>query len=332
MAAPKPEGRYRRVQVRTWGDEKFGKLTPLLPSGQALWLYLLVGPHPGSIPGLFRAGRAGMSEDLGWEVEDFDKAFAEASGQGMVEADFKARVVWLPQAVKHNRPESPNVVRSWRAQIAELPECELKGRAMASLRASVEALGEAYAEAFAEACGLSPPKPSGKASGKASPNQEQEQEQEQEEDLKDGLVPGTGAAADGAGTAPRKGQGAKRVREITEQAMAAYNAALAKPHGLLPKATLANDDRLKAIRKVLPTASAICQQEFGTERVTPEFWEALFAAAADDPFHSGRQPGGEGHESWTPDFDFLVRGSVVTKLFERALSAAEAADAGQVPA
>ena len=69
--------RYRKVEVKTWGDAKFRRLSKIQPSGQALWLFLITGPHTGPIPGLFRAGRAAMAEELDWDLEDFDKAFAE---------------------------------------------------------------------------------------------------------------------------------------------------------------------------------------------------------------------------------------------------------------
>lgn len=177
-----PKGRYRKVEVRTWGDEKFRALTPMPPSGQGLWLFLITGPHTTSIPGLFRAGRAAMAEELGWEQEAFDEAFREVFQQGMAQADFQARVVWVPNAIKHNRPESPNVVRSWGSEFDLIPECDLKWEALECLRASVCGLGEGFAKAFNETFGM----PSGKASPKplpkAMPNQEQEQEQEQEKE------------------------------------------------------------------------------------------------------------------------------------------------------
>jgi hypothetical protein len=173
---PKSSGRYRKVEVRTWGDKKFRELSPMPPCGQGLWLFLITGPHTGPIPGLFRAGRAAMAEELGWELEAFDKAFGEAFRQGMVEADFRARVMWVPNALKHNKPESPNVVKSWASEFDLIPECDLKWRAFDALRASIHALGEAYGEAFDKTFA----KPSGKPSPKTTGNQEQEQEQEQD--------------------------------------------------------------------------------------------------------------------------------------------------------
>lgn len=185
--------RYRKIEVKTWSDEKFRRLSPLPPSGQGLWLFLMTGPHTGPIPGLFRAGRAGMAEELGWEIEAFDEAFGEVSSQGMVKADFKARLVWLPNALKHNKPESPNVVRSWRAELDLLPECELKAEAIRSIGEHLASIGEAYVRAFHEALfrgetDLTPSHggdavmPSGKALAKPSPKTMANQEQEQEQD------------------------------------------------------------------------------------------------------------------------------------------------------
>lgn len=177
---PKTTSRYRKVEVRTWGDAKFRALTPIPPCGQGLWLFLITGPHTGPIPGLFRAGRAAMAEELGWEMEAFDEAFREAFQQGMVEADFKARVMWVPNAIKHNKPESPNVVKSWASEFDLIPECDLKWKAFEALKASIHALGEAYGKAFQDTLSKPSGKPLIKPLAKTSPNQEQEQEQEQE--------------------------------------------------------------------------------------------------------------------------------------------------------
>ncbi len=315
-----PRTRYRRLEVRTWADDKFRRLTPMLPSGQSLWLFLLAGPHTSPIPGLFRAGRAGMAEELGWEQEAFDKAFAEVHALGMAVADFSARLVWLPKAITHNRPESPNVVRSWRVELALLPECELRTRALAALREFLESMGKPFAQAFDEAMGVAPPtKAKGSRKGRAKPSPE-----------------GLGESGTGTGAGTGEGQNptgdgekgdravreALRLEQVTQEAMDAYNATLAAPAGLLARAVLVNDARKAGVRRALPTIRSICQAEFGNERVTPKFWQLLFGAAANDPFHSGQQPGGQGHEGWRPDFDYLIRPQVIAKLFERAVSGA----------
>lgn len=164
-----PNSRYRKIEIKMWGDSKFQSLSPIQPSGQALWIYLLTGPHTGVIPGLFKAGRAAMAEDIGWEMEAFDKAFGEAFRQGMAKADWKARLVWLPNAILHNKPESPNVVIYWGREFDHLPECDLKNEAYESLKASIYALGEAYGKAFDKAFVKASAKPLVKAWGKGLP-------------------------------------------------------------------------------------------------------------------------------------------------------------------
>jgi hypothetical protein len=165
--------------VRLWGDKKFRSLTPIKPSGQALFLYLLTNPNTTSLPGLFRAGAAAMAEELGWELKDFRQAFEEVLNQGLVKADFDARVVFIPNVIKYNKPQSPNVVKSWATHWDEIPECELKSVAYQALKDFVKDIGESFAEAFDEAIN--------KPFCKSMPNQEQDQEQKQEQEQENNI-------------------------------------------------------------------------------------------------------------------------------------------------
>lgn len=83
--------RYRTIDVPIWGDEKFRAPSPIKPSGQTLFLYLLTNPNTNSIPGLYRAGATGMAEELGWPVEDFLQAFREVSAQGLASSPYEAQ-------------------------------------------------------------------------------------------------------------------------------------------------------------------------------------------------------------------------------------------------
>lgn len=176
--------RYRKVEVKTWKDAKFRTLTPIPPCGQGLWLWLLTGPHTTNIPGVLTGTDRVMAAELHWPVEAFRKAFGELSAKAMAMGDFDAGLTFLPKAVKpggeggeggkgRNKPESPNVVRSWRDTWDELPDCRLKLHVWEHLRAFCKALGEPYLKAFGEACD--------KPSVNPMPNQDQEQEQEQEQ-------------------------------------------------------------------------------------------------------------------------------------------------------
>jgi hypothetical protein len=158
------------------GDERYMRLSPVLPSGQSLWVYLLTGPHTGPIPGVFVAGRAAMAEALNWGSEDFAKAFAEVLREGLAEFDERTRLCFIPNAIYHNIPANPNVVKSWRAALLQLPECDMRGRIFEHLTSALSEVSEAFSKAFRESCGKAFENASLKDSGK----QEQEQEQEQE--------------------------------------------------------------------------------------------------------------------------------------------------------
>lgn len=170
--------RYRNIDVRIWGDEKFRSLSPLQPNAQGLFLYLLTNPHITTIPGLYRSGIAAMAEELGWPIDGFKAALDELIQQGLIIADINARVIFIPNAIKYNKPQSANVVRSWASHWDEIPECELKNVAFRHLKAFVEGLEESYRKAFHEIFDETTGKPIPKAFAKTKRNQEQEQDQE----------------------------------------------------------------------------------------------------------------------------------------------------------
>ena len=175
----KKSSRYRKIECRMWGDEKFCSLSPILPSGQALWIYLLTGPHTNLIPGLFRSGEAAMAENLDWPLEGFREAFREVFREGMAKGDWKAKIIWVQNAIFCNKPASSNVVLSWSTEWDLIPECELKLESYKFLESAMVAFGEAYVVAFRKACRKPSLKASRKPSGNPPRNQEQEQEQEQ---------------------------------------------------------------------------------------------------------------------------------------------------------
>jgi hypothetical protein len=184
MARLDGESIYRRIAVRMHADEKVLRLTKPQPCGLALWWNLLAGEQTSIIPGLFRIGEAAFAEQLGWDIEGFRQAFKEVEDQGLVKADWKSRLVWVPKAIKHNVPASPNVVLHWRDAWDLLPECDLKEKAKASLKAFLKAYSEPYAKAFDKVTEKKTPKPSGMSSGKASPNQEAGSSKQEEESSK----------------------------------------------------------------------------------------------------------------------------------------------------
>jgi hypothetical protein len=146
----KRHGRYRKVEVSTYSDEKFLQLTPVKPSGQSLWFYLLTGKHTTAIPGLSGLGLLTLAEQLRWPLPMLKKHWLEIERLGMGKADWDAPCIWLPKAHLYNEPESPNVVRAWMKALKEIPACRLRDEAVSALKAYTEGRGEAFAEAFEE--------------------------------------------------------------------------------------------------------------------------------------------------------------------------------------
>lgn len=190
------EGRYSKVTRRIWSDDRFRALSAPKPNGRDLFIRLLTAPELTAIPGLFQAWSWGIAQSLGWSIRGFESAMRELRKAGLAEYDEASGTFWLSNALRHNEPESPNVIRGWAIAWAELPESELKAKALRTFSEWATAKGQPWVQALEEAtgktCSNPEPKPSGNPSGnpsrkpsgnpsqKAMANQEQEQEQEQD--------------------------------------------------------------------------------------------------------------------------------------------------------
>ena len=180
--------RYRKISPCIWND---AKVRGLSDKGKLTLFLLLTHPNMTSL-GALRANLPGLACELGWKTSVFARAFRELLDCGMARQDADAQLIWFPKFLKHNAPESPNVVRGWAAAFEELPECPLKLDVLAGAWATLAAFGEGFRDAFREVFGEILPKPCEKASAslpeslsegfrQPCPNQEQEQEQEQEQ-------------------------------------------------------------------------------------------------------------------------------------------------------
>lgn len=180
--------RYRKISPCIWND---AKVRGLSDKGKLTLFLLLTHPNMTSL-GALRANLPGLACELGWKTSVFARAFRELLDCGMARQDADAQLIWFPKFLRHNAPESPNVVRGWAAAFEELPECPLKLDVLAGAWATLAAFGEGFRDAFREVFGEVLPKPCEKPSAslheslsegfrQSCPNQEQEQEQEQEQ-------------------------------------------------------------------------------------------------------------------------------------------------------
>lgn len=158
--------RYRKIDTRIWNDKKFNSLTD---DAKLVFMYFLSHQHLTYI-GAMRATAPGLACEMRWDAGRFKLAFDQITSLNMAKYDESCSFLWLPNFIKYNRPESPNVVKSWDQLLDYLPECDLKDELIASVRAFVKTMTAAFSEALP------------KAFLKGMPYQEQEQDQEQEQE------------------------------------------------------------------------------------------------------------------------------------------------------
>jgi hypothetical protein len=162
--------KYRKIDPRIWNDQDF---RPLSDSAKLVFLFLLTHPHLTAI-GAMRGTAVGLASELGWSEKDFRKAFAELLRKPFLKVCETASYIGIPNFIKYNQPENPNVLKSWESALDYIPECDFKWQLIQDVKAFAEGLGKAFAEAL--------PKAFAKGIRKPLPNHEQEQEQEQEQE------------------------------------------------------------------------------------------------------------------------------------------------------
>lgn len=266
--------RYRKIDPRIWNDEKFRTMSH---EGQRLFLFVLTHPSLTMI-GAMRATQSGLSEELGLDAKAFREAFGEALSKGMLKYDEKAFLLWLPNFLKYNAPESPNVVKSWGSALDLLPECDLRKEVLSSAKAFISTMSKAFAEALPKVFKEALPK----AISKTMPNQEQEQEQ----DIRNTKEKPASRKSDDF-----------RV-SVFPKIVSRYNSILGNK---LPRVSAQSDKRIEKCRK---WANALYREK-GCKSQDELLVEAekFFRQVLRCPFLLG-ESGGDRH--WRADFDFLM--------------------------
>ena len=233
---------YRRVDCRMWGDAKFRRLSE---QAKLLWVYLLTGPETTSLPGLIVCGRAQLAESLGWLPQRLGERFGELSSLGMAKADWDARLIWLPNAVKYNLPANPNVVwgpKGWAGHWGLIPECSLQIEAWHALRSAMEQLPQPFLEGFLRSFPQPSPQPLPQPLPPPSRCQDQDQDQDQDQEQKESRATLSPVPAD-AGDID-SGPSPKEIQAVYEHYLATMGKTTATYH-LTPKRRAKIVSRLK---------------------------------------------------------------------------------------
>lgn len=138
---------YRKVDTRIWNDAKFNRLSD---HGKLAFLMMLTHPNMTAL-GAMRGTVEGLTAEMGWRSEGLREAFQEAFAEGMAEACPEGPLIALPNFLKYNRPESPNVIKAWAKAWEILPECWLKNVVAQRAEALSKDLSKGFRKAFVEA-------------------------------------------------------------------------------------------------------------------------------------------------------------------------------------
>jgi hypothetical protein len=288
--------KYRKISPAIWNDGNFKAFSD---NAKLVFFMLLTHPHTSAI-GTLRAFLPGLAPELGWSEKAFREAFGEAFAKSMVKVDEKAGLIWLPKFLKHNPPESPNVVKSWVNSYEECPECALKNEVFYNIKDFAEALPEAFREAF------------GEAFAKSMPNQEQEQEQDKENTPIGVFVPGkpeTPAEADETGKEQPPSKADSPPSCPQEAIKDAYHELLPE----LPRMKTWGGDREKNMRSRWRERWAA--HKYRTQSEGVDYFRRLFAYIRDSDFLMGRTTDRQG-KSFSASLDWILLPRNFAKIIE----------------
>lgn len=129
--------RYRSVCLRIWSDDKFPEASD---DAKLVWFHLFTNALNHTGLGLYKAGIAGLAEEMRWPLVRYRKAFDECARRHFIEHDAKTLLIRFPNYFKHkpNHPRSPNVVRAWGRWWRELPDSPLKEKCKGDIGTMLE--------------------------------------------------------------------------------------------------------------------------------------------------------------------------------------------------
>ena len=305
--------RFRKIDVRIWNDRKFREL-----DDQAKLAFLLLLTHPDTNQlGLIRTRSVALAFDLGWQPDVMANAIQTLCKTGMLMADEKAGLMFIPNFLKYNPPNGINSAKSWSGILDLLPECDLLDQALVRLKTFIDRLSEGVREGVPEDLKNAIQHVIDKTNLQPCRIQEQEQEQEQEQDLyeqPDGCSWSTPAAP----TPELALNEEEKIRPVTkapipyQRIVDLYNTKLG-PY--LRVCKVLNPTRRSNIRaRWTDVAKAVKSAD--PEDVINGF-SAYFDKVARSDFLMGKCPASPGHSRpFSADFDWIMNSTNFTCIYE----------------
>jgi hypothetical protein len=172
--------RYRKIDIQINNDAKFRQLSHM---EQWTWFKLMTHERMTSI-GAMKVSISGLADELKIQKKQLNRHFFTLIQEKFIHYDEKNLLLWFPNFLKYNTPESPNCIKNWPKALEVLPECELRALLIQhSALFVVENLSKAYSEALPKAFKEGLPE----ALRQGFANQKQEQKQDNTPLLRKGV-------------------------------------------------------------------------------------------------------------------------------------------------
>lgn len=300
--------KYRKISTHIWNDEQFREF-----SNDAKFIFLFILTHPTMTSlGALRGNVPGLAFDLGMDLEVFQKGFQEAIDKDMVKYDPKAGFLWCPNFLKHNKPESPNVVKGWSVGFKNLPECSLKTELLFNTKSLICCLSEPYQKAFQKAFG----EDCGKAiANQGTRNKEQGTRIKTEESTSH--AGDVGASADekkNSSPGDEKPDEPEQQPEAEEEKVEKVAGPKVPncPHSEIAEAYNRILPMLPQVKEVSPKRKATLRAAWkhSKARQSLTWWEDYFKLVLQCPFLLGQK------KDWKAGFDWLLKPANMVKVLE----------------
>lgn len=113
---------YAKIYNTMFEDEKIASLPPLT---QHLLVRILCHPHITRL-GTLRFGPSALAEGLGWDEDMVSDMISDMISKGVLKRSVKPALLWVPDYLIYNEPNSYKVVLGWVGSFDLIPKCPLK--------------------------------------------------------------------------------------------------------------------------------------------------------------------------------------------------------------